>query len=45
MAICTKDPELSGEDITKINTVLKETGAVEVNDMPLPEGYVEEEND
>jgi len=43
--VIDKDPELSGEDITKINTVLKETGAVEVNDMPLPEGYVEEEND
>lgn len=43
--VIEKDPELSGDDILKINTVLKETGAVEINDKPLPEGYVEEEND
>ena len=43
--VIEKDPELSGDDISNINSVLKETGAVEVNERPLPDGYVEEEND
>ena len=43
--VIDKDPELSGDELTKINDVLKETGAVEINEQALPEGYVEEEND
>jgi hypothetical protein len=43
--VIEKDPELSEEDISSINSVLQETGAVEISEKPLPEGYIEEEND
>ncbi|MEA3478014.1 MAG: DUF3341 domain-containing protein [Bacteroidota bacterium] len=43
--IIEKDPELSADDISQINKVLEETGAVEIAEKPLPEGYIEEEND
>lgn len=43
--VIEKDPELSADDISQINKVLEETGAVEIAEKPLPEGYIEEEND
>jgi len=43
--VVEKDPDFSDADVSKINSILKETGAVEINEKPLPENYVEEEND
>jgi hypothetical protein len=43
--VIEKDPAFTEDELTSINDVLKETGAVEVSEKPLPEGYIEEEND
>ena len=43
--VIEKDPDFTADELSKINDVLRETGAVEVNEKPLPQGYVKEEND
>jgi len=43
--VIERSDDLTGDDIIKINKVLKETGAIEINEKSVPEGYIEEEND
>lgn len=38
-------PEMTPEEVEKINDTLKEAGASEVNEVETPEDYVEEEKD
>jgi hypothetical protein len=43
--VIEKTAELSEEDVKRITTILKETGAVEISEKSEPEHYIEEEND
>ena len=43
--VIEKTETLSSQDLEKINILLKESGAVEINENPEPENYIEEEND
>ena len=43
--VIEKTEALDPQDLIKINELLKETGAVEINENPEPENYVEEESD
>jgi hypothetical protein len=43
--VIERSAEFSDEDVRRITTLLKETGAVEVSEKARPENYIEEEND
>jgi hypothetical protein len=43
--VIEKTAELTDEDVKRITSILKETGAVEVTEKVQPEHYIEEEND
>jgi len=44
LIVIDKNPDLSGNDIMNINKVLKDTGAIEINEKPEPEGFNEEQD-
>ena len=43
--VIEKDPSFNSQDIDKINKLLRDSGAVEINEKPEPDNYIEEEND
>jgi len=43
--VIEKTKELTDEDVRRITSILKETGAVEVSEKVQPDHYIEEEND
>lgn len=43
--VIEKEPELSDENLKEINTILKETGAVEINEEPEPADFKEERDE
>jgi len=43
--VIERPAEFTDEDVRRIMTLLKETGAVEISEKARPEKYVEEEND
>ena len=43
--VIEKTDQLDASELERINALLKESGAVEINENPEPENYVEEEND
>ncbi len=43
--VIEKQDDFTDEDIRRITTILKETGAVEISEKAEPEHYIKEEND
>jgi hypothetical protein len=43
--VIERSAEFTHEDVIRITSLLKETGAVEVSEKARPENYIEEEND
>jgi len=43
--VIERPADFTDEDVRRITTILKETGAVEISEKAEPEHYVEEEND
>jgi membrane glycosyltransferase len=43
--VIERKEEFSAEDVQRITSILKETGAVEISEKAEPEHYIEEEND
>ncbi len=43
--VIEKTAEFTDEEVKRITSILKETGAVEISEKVQPEHYIEEEND
>lgn len=43
--VIEKKESFTDDDVRKITSILKETGAVEISEKETPENYIEEEND
>lgn len=43
--VIEKKEDFTDADVKRITDLLKESGAVEITEKPLPENYIEEEND
>jgi hypothetical protein len=43
--VIEKQPDFTGEEVSRITAILKETGAVEISEKAEPEHYLQEEND
>jgi hypothetical protein len=43
--VIERQPGFTEEEVSRINAILKETGAVEISEKANPENYIEEEND
>lgn len=43
--IIEREEGMTDEEVKRINDTLRETGAEEIREEPLPDGYIEEEND